>query len=356
MVIRKSSYYNFRRLLSYNGVWNFVLGGRGIGKTYGSVKKAISDSLYKDKEFIYVRRYSDDIKFAKATFFERIKIEFPKWEFRVNGWQAEAAEALPKNFDKLEPKQQKEILKAREWKVIGYFLALSQAQRVKSGAFPRVYKIIFDEFILEKGLTRYLPKEYEVFNSLYETVDRKEERVTVIFIANSVSIDNPYFVHYGVEPDSASNEILVMFDGFLVVHFPESAEYQQDAQETRHGRFLMATDPEYADYATGNKFRDNTQLMVEGKPYSADCLYILETEKGTFSVWNKLGSPVFYIDSRQPTNIPFYTMVAYRMGPGKIFLDVNNRMFTILRSAWARDEVRFDKPATRVAFMEVFHR
>jgi hypothetical protein len=285
-----------------------------------------------------------------------VKVEFPKHEFRVNGWFAEVADALPTGFDKLAPSKQKEILKAREWRVIGYFIALTQAQRMKSVSFPRVRKMIFDEFILEKGLTRYIPKEYEVFNSLYETVDRKREETVAIFIANSVTIDNPYFVHYGIEPDSANNEIIVLFSGFMVVHFPESADYQAEARKTRHGRFLMETDPEYADYATGNKFRDNTQLMVEGKSYKADCLYILETEKGTFSVWNKLGSPVFYIDSRQPTNTPFYTMVPYRMGPGKIFLDVNNRMFTILRSAWARDEVRFDKPATRVAFMEVFHR
>lgn len=355
-VIRKSSYYNFNRLLSFNAVYNFVLGGRGIGKTYGAIKKAINDAIKKEHEFMYVRRYSDELKMAKATFFEAVKVEFPKHEFRVTGWFAEVADALPDDFQKKTPGEQKSILKAREWRVIGYFVALSQAQRVKSVPFPRVRKIIFDEFILEKGLTRYLPQEYKIFNSLYESVDRKRGETVAIFIANAVSIDNPYFVHYGIEPDAASNEILKLANGFIVVHFPESADYQKDAKESRYVQFLRETDPEYADYAVSNQFADNNKLMVEGKPYKADPLYVLETLKGTFTVWNKLGSPVFYVQLRTVTNIPFYTMVPQRMGPGKLFIEASSNMLGFLRSAWRRDEVRFDKPATKVAFMEVFHK
>ena len=36
-----SMYYSFDDILSRNGVFNFIIGGRGIGKTYGAKKIAI---------------------------------------------------------------------------------------------------------------------------------------------------------------------------------------------------------------------------------------------------------------------------------------------------------------------------
>lgn len=358
--IRSGSFYNYNRLCSYNGVFNFVLGGRGIGKTYGAQKRAINRALKHGEEFIYIRRYQDELATSKATFFAAVEKEFPKWEFRSRTESrlalAEAAPALPEGFEHLEQKEQKKLLKAREWKVIGYFIALTAAQRMKSVAFPKVKLMIFDEFILEKGLTRYLPEEYSVFQSLYETVDRKREETTVFFIANSVSIDNPYFIHYGIDPDASNREIVVMFDGFIVVHFPESVAYQEDAKKTRFGRFLRATDPEYADYAISNQFKDNHKLLVQGKDYRADYLYTLETAKGTFSVWNKFGSREFYVQSRRPKVEKIYTTVAERMSSEKFYLDRSAKTLAYLRGAWSRGDVLFDSPGTRVAFLDVFHR
>ena len=37
----KSMFLNLVRIMSYNASWTFILGGRGIGKTYGILKKFI---------------------------------------------------------------------------------------------------------------------------------------------------------------------------------------------------------------------------------------------------------------------------------------------------------------------------
>jgi len=40
-----TKYYNFAKLFSYQATFNAVCGGRGMGKTWGSKKKAIKDAL-----------------------------------------------------------------------------------------------------------------------------------------------------------------------------------------------------------------------------------------------------------------------------------------------------------------------
>ena len=51
----KSLFYNFGPILSRNAVFNFCVGGRGIGKTYGATKLGIKNYLKDEQQFIYLR-------------------------------------------------------------------------------------------------------------------------------------------------------------------------------------------------------------------------------------------------------------------------------------------------------------
>ena len=50
-------WYSPTNIKSYNKFLNFIIGGRGIGKTYGFKKDCISRYKKKGKQFIYLRRY-----------------------------------------------------------------------------------------------------------------------------------------------------------------------------------------------------------------------------------------------------------------------------------------------------------
>jgi predicted AAA+ superfamily ATPase len=91
-----SSYYDFGPVLSHNAVYNFILGARGLGKTYGAKRKAIRDFINKGDQFIYLRRYSTELKSVKTTFMADIAHEFPQTVFRLQG---EEIQARPKNND-----------------------------------------------------------------------------------------------------------------------------------------------------------------------------------------------------------------------------------------------------------------
>jgi hypothetical protein len=336
------AYYNFDKIYSFNGTYNFLVGARGLGKTYGAKRKAISRALKFGEEFIYLRRYKNELK-AKDSFFADLIGEFDEWDFRVSSHFAEASPIS----------ERKE--KKRAWKRIGYFIALSTAQNQKSIAFPLVKTIIFDEFIIEKGMIHYLPNEAEAFTNFFSTVDRNKDKTRVFFLANSVSIENPYFIKYRIEP-KAEQEFLKKFEGFIVCHFADSAEFKAGVYKTKFGKFIAESDPEYADYAVGNDFKDNHGNLLEFKPSDARYIYSLETKSGTFSVWLDWSTHSYYIQAKRPKQELLFTMLPEKMKDGKKLLFYNDKQVQMLRSSFKAQKMYFDAPPTRNAFIQIFTR
>lgn len=75
-------FYDYRRILSYNCPVNCLFGERGCGKSYGAKKYVIEQYLKKRSQFLYLRRYDNEIKeiFEKTKgqkdFFDDIKEQF----------------------------------------------------------------------------------------------------------------------------------------------------------------------------------------------------------------------------------------------------------------------------------------
>jgi hypothetical protein len=110
----KSLYYDPNKLLSYNRILNFVIGARGIGKSYGFKKYVVNRFLKHGKQFIYLRRYKGELV-KLPQWFNDIKQEFPDTEFKVKGRQL-----FINN------------------KLAGWGIPLSAWQSEKSNAYPEV--------------------------------------------------------------------------------------------------------------------------------------------------------------------------------------------------------------------------
>lgn len=337
------TYYNYSRLLSYKATYNIAVGGRGTGKTYGAKKLTIKKAIKNGEQFIYLRRYKDELKLARNTFFADVQNEFPDTDFRIHGNEAQMSPASEKDNKK------------REWQTIGYFIALSVAQSFKSVAFPLVTTIIFDEFILEKSATHYLPDESVIFNNFYSTVDRYKDKTKVFFLANSVSITNPYFMAYKIEPKNADkNGFIKMAEGFMVCHFIESKEFESEVYQTVFGKFIKGT--EYADYAVGNQFSDNHDALIADKTSNAKYLFTLEVGQSTFSVWYDVSTGEYNCKAKRPKNENVYTLIPERMAEDKTLIEHSSKTLSALRTAYRHARVTFDRPATRNGFLEIFKR
>lgn len=328
-------YYSFGPVMSRNAQYNFIIGARGLGKTYGAKKKAIKDFITRGDQFIYLRRYSTELKSSLPTIFADIFHEFPDYDFDVKGFTLLCRRKGEK-----------------KWDIIGYGVALSKAQQKKSVAYPDVKTIIFDEFIIDKGAVHYLPEEARAFNDFYSTVDRWKDKTRVFFLANSVSIMNPYFIEYDVRIDG--QEWTSLYDGFMVVHCAKSADFSAGVYETKFGKFIQGT--EYADYAVGTEFTDNGRAMLGKRDAEYRYVYTLETRSGTFAVWVKKDAAHWFIDEKRPKQEWVITMLPELMTEEKRLVNFNNKLLQNLRTGYAKGRVTFSSPQSRNAFTGVYKR
>lgn len=334
-------WYSFDRLLSYNAMMNFCAGGRGMGKTYDAKKRSVRKAIRKGEQFIYLRRYKEEMQIARRTFFADFASEFPDYDFRVHGWEAQMAHISTRDEKK------------REWATIGFFIALSQAQNVKSGSFHNVTTIIFDEFIAEHG-RQYLKDEANAFLGFYSTVDRNQDKTIVLFCANSVSIMNPYFIYFEIRPDKLP-ELSSSHDGYVACHFPEAKDFKNSVYQTRFGKFIQNT--EFGDYAVENVFDDANDNLIDIKPSAARHQFNLETKYGTIAVWYDRRNGEYYVQKKLPKASTLnLTLMPEKMMPGKQLVTFNDKLLQYLRAAFKNGLVTFDKPSTRNAFVEISKR
>lgn len=340
---KEFKWYNWDKISSFNATIHLLVGQRGVGKTYGWQKKVIRAAIRRGEQFMYVRRYKEELKVSKDTFFAAItaKNEFPDWDFRTYGSLAQMAPASTRDSKK------------RPWKTIGHFVALSTAQSIKSVAYPLVTNIGFDEFIIEKGTTHYISNEVHAFLNLYSTVDRNQDKTKVFFMANSVSIMNPYFLYWNIKPDE-SKEFTVLRDGYMVVHFVDSEEFTDQVYETKFGKFIK--DTEFGNFAVDNEFADNNDNLLNIKGASARYTYTLETKQGTFSVWIDWLAGKFYVQEKRPKQEIMFTTVAEKMSEGKTLLPYSSKVMQTLRSAFHNGNTYFDTAKSRNAFIQIFNR
>lgn len=240
------SYYNYDKIRSYNALMSIIMTNRGYGKTYGFKDMAIKNFLKNGKQFMYIRRYKTDIDKEKINlFWSDIENKYPQHKFKIQGKRAYI-----------------------DGKVAGYFVALSTSLNLKSVPFPDVTLMAYDEFIIGGGSQQYIKGEVTLFAELMSTVIRKRNDVRVFLLANNVSMVNPYFTYFGVNPKPNEKFTLVK-NGELVIEISTSDEFIQEMKETKFG--LLFKDTHYSDYAIENKSLLDSNTFIETYPLK-DCI------------------------------------------------------------------------------------
>ena len=253
-------YYDYSKILSYNAFINFLIGERGVGKTYGASKFVTSRFINKDEEFVYIRRYKSELQKAVPEFFKALitNEEFPD--------------------HKLTTKGNKFMI---DDKVAGYSFSLSTAQSLKSTNFPKVKTIIFDEFIIEEGQNHYIKNEVENFLGMVESICRMKD-VRIFMLANAVTISNPYFIYFDLSLPY-NTDIKTYKNGLILVQYMCNMEYREAKAQTKFGKLIANT--EYSKYANENNFRLDNKNFIEKKTGSSRCSFGIKYKDNTYGVW-----------------------------------------------------------------------
>ena len=272
-------YISIPRTLSYNALWNFILGMRGGGKTYGALKYAIEQHLkFKKKgikwQFMYVRRMKTELEkltiMRDGRLFKAVEKEFPDHTFK--------AESNTLYCD---------------GEIIGYAQPLSTASILKSDAFPNVQLIVFDEFIIDnRGTYHYLKDEVTKFLDLYETVARGRD-VVVLFLSNAVTITNPYFDYFHLnKPANGDIQRFGKSKEILVQNFV-SPLLSNMKKSSRFGQIIEGT--EYSDYAYDNEWLLDNDDFIEHKTQRSNYFVTLRYKDTWIGVWLDPVQWIYYI-------------------------------------------------------------
>lgn len=333
-------YWDIRKPLSYNCLWNYILGMRGGGKTYGTLKWCIEQHL-KEKErgnewqFLYVRRLKAELDkltiMRGGRLFNAVSREFPTHELK--------AESNTLYCDGV---------------VCGYAQPLSTASILKSDSFPNVWCIVFDEFIIDnRGTYHYLKDEVTKFLDLYETVARGRD-VRVFFLSNAVTVSNPYFDYFHL--DKPANQDLQRFGKskqILVQNFVSPALSTMKKQ-SRFGQIISGT--EYLDYAYDNEWLLDNQDFIEHK--SQKCYYYvtLRYQDKWIGIWCDPDEWVFYVSDDVDLQFPHKFSVTTDDHKPNLMLMNSARKLNFMKKlmdAYQMGAVRYESVKLKNAFRDI---
>ena len=276
-----SKYWDIRKTLSYNCLFNFIISLRGGGKTYGTLKYCVDKYLKEKKQgriwqFVYVRRQENELKKLTISrggrLFNDIRKEFPGHILKAE------SNVLYCDGDEC-----------------GYAIQLSNAFTQKSDPHPNVQMIIFDEFIAVKQ-SSYLNDEVTKFLELYESIARPgtdHPVVRVFFLGNAVTQMNPYFDYFRLERPYAGEFKRFGSTNDILVQDVDVPELQEDKHRSRFGQLIQGT--EYASYSIDNEWLEDNTDFIQKK--TKDCEYRMSIRYNNqwIGIWFDTIDWIYYI-------------------------------------------------------------
>ena len=325
----KSLYYNPNKLLSYNRILNFIIGARGIGKTYGYKKFCINRFLKHGEQFIYLKRYKTDVK-GVEQFFDTVSQDFPDSTFKVKGRELYIDD-----------------------KLAGWVMPLSSWQSVKSREFPNVCTILYDEFLLEKSSKQsYMQDEPKALLNFMDTVIRNRDNARCICMSNAVSVVNPFFLYFNLIPN-----IDKRYNAYesIVVEIPDSVDFTEERKKTKFGKLIDGTD--YGDFSLGNEFVNDSQVFVEKRSKESKFQFSVVYNGMTIGVWVDTEKGLLYLSNDyDPDTKKVFALSTDDLNENVLLMNgwKNNYYLGKMVNAFLNGYLRFDNQVLRNVGYEMF--
>ena len=288
-------YYDYQRVLSYNALMTYIIGERGVGKSYGAKEFVADRFINKGKQFVYLRRYKTELK--EAMMKKGHPIFFEQIVYNEDGTKNKKYEN-----HKLTNKNDTMYI---DDKLCGFAMPLSIANILKSSSYNNVDTIIFDEFIIDKGCYHYLQNEVEQLLDVIETVGRLRD-IRIIFLGNAISITNPYFTYFNLSLPYNSDIVVSKKDNkgnpLIIVNYIKNLKYREVKKQSRFGQLIEGT--EYGKYAIDNEFLRDSKSFIRKKSKTSKFYFILVINGKHYGVWCDYKDGLMFISNDYDPNCP----------------------------------------------------
>ena len=299
---------------------------------------------FKDRgeQFIYMRRYNQDLKKVAGTAFNEVLNTAPTlqdMDFTMDGKGSEGTRYYI------------------DGRLAGITVPLSGALRYKSMSLPSVTTILFDEFIPEDNV--YLPTEVGNALSFYQTIARGNglairQNCRFVFLANTVTMNNPYFRELHIrEKVNPMAKFTVDPDRAWVVEISHNEQIADEIASTPFGKMISKT--KYGDFALKNQFYLDDETFIQ-KPTGRSRYYCtLKWMSGDYGVYEYYDEGLIYISHKVDKGCQKVLALTTTDHAPNLLLLYKNRGTPIIqyfKHAFDNALVRFDNADCKYMFLE----
>lgn len=294
-----NKFYDWSKTLSYDAPITMVIGARGIGKTFGLRVQVVKDWIKTKRTFVEVCRHVNEMSLVENGYFDKISTQFPDYIFQVEKDRAFIAEKPQTEDDK------------PDWKLLGYYVAMSQFQLLKKRTFTGVKRILMDEAVIDNRDRnhRYIRDEWGILQSIVDTVTREHAgdgtKPRLYLLGNACDILNPFFMKAGINGAPPRGYSWHLGKSFLL-DYPDASEYAEEKSHTLAG---MMAEGDNRSANLENRFADATLMMIEPKPKNGIRKFTLIFDGNPISAWTTYQGTTLWITATKPKADPVNVFV-----------------------------------------------
>lgn len=297
----KNGYVNIPEVIAHEAIFIFIYGGRGTGKTYGSLKYFVEGK----QKFIYMRRLAAQVDIVKKDDMQPFKTLN-----RDLGW---TIKPFPVNkyvsaFYESDVNEDGRIIPVGESK--GLLTSLSTFSNLRGVDGSDIKVICLDEFIPELNEKPIKGEADAIFNA-YETINRNrelngEDPIKMLFLANSNRIDNPIFMELRlitIADNMRKKGLEWYYDKKRRMLLIDLAKSKISEEKSETALYDLTRGTDFYNMAIKNTFLNEERGRIETKPIKEYrpvcaigeiCIYKHKSNGEYYVTGHKSGSPVTY--------------------------------------------------------------
>lgn len=329
-------YPDFEKIRAQKCPFNFLVGGRGTGKTYGALYDVIKRLKTK---FVYLRRTDTELDICMTPDLNPFR--------EINH---------DHDLDYHIKKEGKiyTILNGEE--SAGVALSLAGVAKSKGMSAYDIDCIVFDEFIRDRNQRRTIKDEAKAFFDLYETINRNRELkgkppVMVYLLANATDSANPLFMALNLvmiaEKKKREGKYPAIYKnpqrGIFMADFGDSNPISKQKADT--ALYRLTGGCQYADMALRNSYSYNDPSRTASRPLRE---YNPIVFVGELAVYRHKSKDLYYCTGHRMGGAPTY-------GSGQTELTRFCKNFAWLWLVYMGDKIEFESYAHEALLTEYFN-
>ncbi|PEH49586.1 phage DNA encapsidation protein [Enterococcus faecium] len=306
---REDGWLDVKRIKEEIKQYGFIVGNRGIGKTYGFLDDSFVDALddilkrynlqsleefnempemvESNIQFFFLRRNLEQIKanikkIFKPAHFEKFLNSIASEILEQYGFTHEIVGDSKGVRELYMLFRNRKLKKDKRRILVGYASAVTAAEKIRGYDDERIKWIILDEFQAKKNHS-YLPNEPAELMDIYDSIARDRAGTgdcKLVALGNAGTILNPYFAYFDYDEfDQVKTE---KRDGQIIFYHLENKAKRSEAYK----KAIEGT--AYGDYALNNAYNDYYSfnlVSLKNRPKPRKILYNIRLNDDIFGVW-----------------------------------------------------------------------